>query len=100
MSKEQESSSGASVIKDEVLEPFFISRDNYCYTVYENIKSSETPGNVYLKTHGHFSDLEPCLKSIAKMKIHKKKEFSSLKEYIGEWVEIQEQFNKQLSVLS
>ncbi len=100
MSKENEQLSSLSLIKDEVMEPYFIGRDNHCYTVYENVVSSETPGNTYLKTHGHHSNLDSCIKSIAKLKVHKRKEFNSLQEYLGEWVNIQEQFNKQLSVLS
>jgi len=98
MSQEkQETQSGASTIKDEVLEPYFIGRDQYCYTIYETIQSSESPGKTYVKSWGHYSQLDTCLKNIAKMIVHKQKEFNSLKEYMNAWVNIQEQFNQTLS---
>jgi hypothetical protein len=98
MSQEkQESQSGTSTIKDDVLEPYFIGRDHYCYTVYETVNSTESPGKTYIKSWGHFGRLDTALKSVAKMKVHKQKEFNSLKEYINVWVDIQEKFNQTLN---
>lgn len=98
MSQEkQETQSGASTIKDEVLEPYYIGRDHYCYTVYETVNSTESPGKTYIKSWGHFGRLDAALKSVAKMQVHKQKEFNSLKEYIDMWVDIQEKFNQTLN---
>jgi len=99
MSQEkQEAQSGTSTIRDEVLEPYFIGKDHYCYTVYENVTSSESPNKTYVKSWGHFGKLDAALKSVAQMKVHKKKDFNSLQEYIKEWTDIQEEFNQKLSI--
>jgi len=81
-----------TIIKDELLEPFFIGRDSYCYTVYEMVApqrkhwAKEELGESYEKSHGHFSNFENAVKSILELKVNKdEKVFSSIKEYLNEW---------------
>ena len=65
MSQEKpEQLSSITLIKDKVMEPYFIGKDHYCYTIYENVESSESPGKTYLKQWGHFTNLSSCLKGI------------------------------------
>lgn len=98
MSQEKpEQLSSITLIKDKVMEPYFIGKDHYCYTIYENVESSESPGKTYLKQWGHYTNLGSCLKGVAKMKISKVKEFTSLNEYISAWTDLQEKFNQTIN---
>jgi hypothetical protein len=86
-----------TIIKDPVLEPFYISKDQYCYTVMEVItpeeknlgrfgnKGNKNEGKDYEKPLGHYSNLASALKKIAKSKLDKKPEYNSIKEYINTW---------------
>tara|TARA_B100000497_G_scaffold3207_1_gene3493 strand:+ start:5100 stop:5417 length:318 start_codon:yes stop_codon:yes gene_type:complete len=89
-----------TIIKDPALDPFFISKDQYCYTVMEVItpdeknigkfkkKDNGNEGKDYEKPIGHYSSLASALKNIAKGKIDHKKDYSSIMSYI-------EEYNKQ-----
>ena len=88
-----------TIIKDPVLEPFYISKDQYCYTVVEVItpdeknlgrfgnKGNKNEGKDYEKSLGHYGNLAHALKSIAKHKLDKKPEYNSILEYINTWTE-------------
>ena len=97
--KEKESNS--IIIKDKVLEPFYIVKDTYCYTVMEEA----TPDQRYTestkklqKTIGHYSSFGSCLRRIAGLKTSNKKEYNSLSEYIQEWREIETKINKLVNI--
>jgi len=88
--------SNNTMIKDPLLEPFFIGRDAYCYTIYESVAPKKTragdllkegvKGAVYEKPQGHYSDFTSALIGLAKLQLHQKgKNYSSIKEYIAEW---------------
>ena len=56
-----------TIIKDPNLEPFYISKDKYCYTVVELVTPTRTRGKStkakepYEKSVGHFQHRnEPC----------------------------------------
>lgn len=80
-----------TIIKDPAIEPFHISKDQYCYTVVETItpdaKNLEegVKGKEYEKPLGHYGDLAAALKKIAKAKIDLKNEYTSVMEYVGEF---------------
>jgi hypothetical protein len=80
-----------TIIKDPVLEPFFLSKDEYCYTVYEIVtpdpKNLEkgSKGKDYQKALGHYTKLSHALNCIAKVKLDHKKEYNSIKSYIQQW---------------
>jgi len=95
--KEVEASS--TTITDPLLEPFFISRDNYCFTVYENVQPIEITGKPYLRAIGHYNNVGSCLESIIKQKMHNKKTYVSLREYIDEYKKITGEFRATFNEL-
>ena len=86
-----------TIIKDPVLIPYYIAKDQYCYTVIEVItpeeknlgrfgnKGNKNEGKDYEKPLGHYSNLASALKKIAKSKLDKKLEYNSIMEYIKNW---------------
>jgi|TARA_R110000803_G_scaffold108529_1_gene176812 hypothetical protein len=91
-----------TTIKDENLEPYFIQKDQHCYTVFENVKpqgkraiKSKT-GKSYIKSVGHYGNFGQAIKAICIEKLNQdEKEYSSVKEYLTEWENIQTEI-KQL----
>ena len=90
-----------TIIKDELLEPYFIGKDAYCYTAYEMITPQEkyldegSLGKNYEKPIGHYSNFGSALESIMKAQLNvKNKEYSSIQEYLNEWNAIQEKLNQ------
>ncbi len=88
-----------TIIKDPVLNPFYLVKDQYCYTVMEVItpeaknlgrfgnKGNKNEGKDYEKPLGHYGNLASALKKIAKSKLDVKSEYNSIKEYIDTWNE-------------
>lgn len=79
-------------IKDPTLSPFYISKDSYCYTVFESVTPQEkyltegSKGTPYEKAHAHYSSLEGAVGYIIKAKTEQGgKVFDSLKEYLSEF---------------
>lgn len=77
------------IIKDPKLEPFFIIRDKYNYSVMELITPQEkylekgSEGKPYEKAIGHYSSLAGALKKIARFKLDlPDRTYHSVKEYI------------------
>ncbi len=94
-----------TIIKDPVLEPFFLSKDQYCYTVYENVTPDPanlekgSKGKEYQKALGHYTKLSHALNSIAKAKLDCKSEYNSIKSYIQEWEKNKEAMENLLESL-
>ena len=90
---------GDTVIEDPVMEPFFIAKSaSGGYTVYERVIKGEndTP---YIKTICYPSTFNNALRKVAKEIVNGKSNYySSLKEYIGEWLEIQEKMTKLVDI--
>jgi Tfp pilus assembly protein PilF len=86
-----------TIIKDPALIPFYISKDQYCFTVIEVItpdeknigkfkkKNNGNEGKDYEKPLSHHSSLASALKKIAKGKVDHKKDYSSIMSYIEEY---------------
>ena len=91
-----------TIIKHPAIEPFHISKDQYCYTVVETITPDEknleagSAGKNYEKPLGHYTNLSHALKKIAKSKLDLKSEYSTIMEYINEWQRQQDEMNKLL----
>lgn len=87
MKGRKKNESHLTIIKDPVIEPYFISKDNYSFTICKTISSPTTSKNNtdYVKSLGHYSNFSKCLKSIAQYKIDDKKEYSTISEYIKEY---------------
>lgn len=98
-----------TIIKDEVLEPFHISKDQYCYTVVETItpeeknlgrfgnKGNKNEGKNYEKPLGYYGNFADALKKIAKSKLEFKDEYDSVFEYIEEYNYQKEIINKLIN---
>ena len=77
-----------TIIKDPVLEPFHISKDQHCYTVVETVtpdsKNLEkgSKGKIYEKPLGHYGQFSQALKRIAVAKTDLKEEYTSIMDYI------------------
>ena len=92
------------LIKDPLLEPFHITKDNYNFTVVESVKSTrgfggkEPSGKVNEKVVGYYSKISYALKAIAKEKSTSstKKSFT-LQEYVDSLREIESNINKVLN---
>jgi len=90
-------SDSITLITDPLIEPFFISRDQYCFTAIENVISTET-NNPYQKVIGHYSDIAGCLEKIIQCKVDKKENYVSIKGYINEWKQIKNELKQMLEV--
>jgi len=98
-----------TTIKDPVLEPFFITKDQHCYTVMESItpdeknigkfgkKDNGNQGKNYEKPLGHYGSIASALKKISQAKVDLKEEYSSIMEYLNEYNQQQEIINKTLN---
>jgi hypothetical protein len=98
-----------TTIKDPAIEPFFISKDQYCYTVMETItpdeknvgkfgkKDNGNQGKNYEKSMGHYSSLSSALRKITEAKIDLKDEYSTIMEYINEYDKQQELISKLIN---
>jgi hypothetical protein len=88
--------SNNSTIRDPLLEPYYVGKDAYCYTVYESVAPKKTragdvlkkgtKGVVYEKPQGHYQSFGAALQCIAKLKLNfKGRNYSSIREYVDEW---------------
>ena len=90
---------GDIIIEDPVMEPFFIAKSSSGgYTVYERVIKGEndTP---YIKTICYPARFNHALKVVSKELLNtKKNHYSSIKEYISEWKEIQEKMTNLVDI--
>ena len=96
--------SSTITIKDPTMEPFHIAKDKYNFVVIETVKSTKgfgggkSSGKVSEKVVGYYGSFKFALKSIAKQKFHQdEKSYSSLKEYIKSWKEVEDGINQMLN---
>ena len=80
-------------ITDPLLEPFFITKDEYSYTVKQNVTSdashfrSKGKAKTYEKSLYYFAGFEQALQKIANLKAGTEN-FNSLEEYINNYIKI------------
>lgn len=99
MKEEKEALSSMILIKDPLIEPFFIGKDAYNYTVYQTVYPGENKGGRGRKTRtkesikpiSHHSNFAACLSSIAKLKVDDRSVYNSLSEYVTEWTRVKEE---------
>ena len=73
------------VITDEALNPFFIKVSEDSFDLVESVKSgvdSKTPGKIYDKNIGYFTNLSKALHKVAKIKVNRSDDIVTLNEYI------------------
>ena len=96
--KEAKYQSEITIINDPVIEPYFISRDKYCYTLYK--MTYPEGGKPYKKACGHYHGLKDILRLLASNKVITNKEhYSSIKEYLNEYQQIEESVKNLLKKL-
>jgi len=87
------------VITDPLLEPFFITKDEYSYTVKQNITSdsshfrSKGKSKTYEKSLYYYPNFGDAINKIAKLKADLD-DFDDLNKYIENYKEISNQIKK------
>jgi hypothetical protein len=80
-------------ITDPLLEPFFITKDEYSYTVKQNVTSDAShfrakgKAKTYEKSLYYYAKFEHALQKIATLKVSMEN-FDSLEEYINKYTKI------------
>ena len=78
-------------IEDKLLDPYYITMDDYCYTLNEDL--SKKKDKTYTKKLGHFTSFDKVLERISTHKTNKRS-YLSIKEYIEQYKEIKESITK------
>jgi hypothetical protein len=91
-SEESTENEFVSTIKDPLIEPFYIQKDKYNFTVFEVTKPTrgfaggQVTGNNLEKFVGHYTSFTNALKSISKKKFYNNQNnYNSIKEYMNDW---------------
>jgi hypothetical protein len=94
---ENDTQSNLCVIKDPLMEPFYIVKDSTNFTVIEKSVSTrgfagkKATGKEIEKTLGYYSNFRNALSRIAKEKFYQNQgEYESLQEYINTWNTVKE----------
>lgn len=87
-----------STIEDPLIEPYYIVKDAYCYTIYQRQKSSES-GKEYSKAMGHYTYFGHVIKRLAELSITKKANYKSINEYLEELRKMQKHIDQLLKPL-
>lgn len=107
MSEEKEALSSLTLIKDPLIEPYFIGKDGAnSYTVYQNVYPGEnskgrgrkTRTKESIKTVSFHSSFGGCLASIAKLKVDDRQTYNSINEYVNEWKRVREEINNIVNI--
>lgn len=83
-----------TTISDPLMEPFYITKDDMCYTVVERIIPDKGhfrtvgKGKEYSKPQGYYPNFEQALRKVADEKLNTGKEYDSLSEFLNEFKEI------------
>lgn len=78
-------------ITDPLLEPYFLTKDEYGFTVKENVAPNSShfrtqgKGKSYEKSLYYFPTFEMALERIAILKLSQKENYNSIKEYIEKY---------------
>ena len=88
--KTKTESDNYSFIYDPEIEPYYVEKDQYCYTV----KKKNDQGENSQLSFGHYSNFSGCLKRIIKLKMLDQKNYDSIQDFILKWETIQEKINK------
>lgn len=78
-------------IKDELIKPYFISKESGNYDVLEDTGKEDKKGNKITRLHGHFSTTEGALLKIAKLLVETDRVLT-IKEYVEELKELKAKF--------
>ena len=90
-----------TTIKDPILEPFFITKDQYGFTVNETIETSNMDNNLKSsksKPIGYYTNFDMALKEIAIGRLNTKNKTYSLQGYIDEWRNVTNQIAESFKI--
>jgi hypothetical protein len=80
-----------TTISDPLMEPYYITKDELCFTVNERITPnknhfrSKGEGTEYSKPQGYYPEFQQALTKVAKEKLHTRKDYESLSEFLNEF---------------
>ena len=102
MKEEKQALSSLTLIKDPLIEPYFIGKDASSYTVYETLmpgnnkkgRGRQTREKEGIKPLSFHSNFDSCLASIAKLKVSNQQTYNSISEYVTEWKRVKEEINQ------
>jgi hypothetical protein len=80
-------------LEDKNLHPYFITMDDYCFTVHQDL--SKALDKSYTKKLGHFKNLDSALERVATHKTNAS-DYNSIKEYLVTYREIKESLKLNL----
>ncbi len=98
-----------TIIKDPAIHPFYLSKDQYCYTIMEVVtpdaknlgrfgnKGNKNEGKDYEKALGHYSSLGAALNKVAKLKVDTQENYDSILEYIQQFEMQKDEMSKLLT---
>lgn len=81
------------ILKDTLLEPYFIDFDGVQYTLKETCKTEkgDNIGSEYEQTIGYYVDLAYAIRKICMLEISKK-DTLGLQEFLNEWKKLMVKF--------
>jgi len=90
---------GDTIIEDPVMEPFFIAKSSSGgYTLYERVVKGENNTH-YIKTICYPGNFNAALKAVCREILNSNSNhYSSIKDYITEWKDIQEKISNFTSI--
>ena len=76
-----------SIINDPMIAPYYISKDEYNYTIYESVINAKSID----KMVGHYT-------SLSELQLNLKPQYNSIQEYIKEYNEKYNKLNQILNI--
>jgi|TARA_R100000995_G_C3455232_1_gene110207 hypothetical protein len=93
-----DSNSSYAIIRDPLMEPYFIQKDRYNYTVMERVTPTvgfagkEPKGKELERPIAYMTSFKSAIWRISQLKFtnESKGEYNSIKEYIDEWKDLKD----------
>ena len=92
-----------TLIEDPNLDPFFITKDEHCYTVNRRITSNKDhfrstgKSKTYSKSLTFHSDFGDALKRITNEQLHNKEHFKNLNDFLDHYTTIETNIKNYLN---
>jgi len=84
-----------TTISDPLMEPYYITKDDMCYTVVEKITPNEDhfrsngKGKEYSKPQGYYPRFDQALFKVTQEKLNTRKDYKGLNEFLDEYRKIE-----------
>ena len=92
-----------TLIEDPSMEPFFITKDEHCYTVNKKVTSnadhfrSTGKSKTYTKALTFHADFGTALERITKEQLHTKEHFKTLSDFLDYYTKIETNIKNYLN---